>query len=118
MQPDFPVKKLIMPRNKIGDDGAFCLSQALRDDSCRLELLNVAHNDISYIGIVSLLSALRKNTVIQFFNAEGNEFPPEEVMEQFVMLFEENPQCRVFQLPGLELYREEDGVPRQIWKKH
>ena len=44
LRPGFTPTRLILSRNAIGDDGALCFGTSLREEECRLKLLNLEDN--------------------------------------------------------------------------
>ena len=69
---DNALQILYLDGNRIGDEGATCLAEALQSNLCNLKKLKLQKNNISDKGAKILAEALRENTSLETIDLKYN----------------------------------------------
>ena len=73
--------RLNLRTNSVGDHGVAALAGVLRGKLAALQWLNLAHNEISPVGVADLADALATNVSLQELNL-GNQLPESDVAHE------------------------------------
>merc|ERR1719326_54155 len=64
----YPLTRLTLDTNEVGDVGASSIADALRDERCRIEAINLKGNPVTDAGMLALGEALQHNVKLAFLD--------------------------------------------------
>jgi Ran GTPase-activating protein (RanGAP) involved in mRNA processing and transport len=75
------VERVVMPKNNIGFKGAAAFAAVLVDKNCNLRHLDLARNNVSDVGGVSLAQGLARNGTLETLDLAENDIADEGLLQ-------------------------------------
>jgi Ran GTPase-activating protein (RanGAP) involved in mRNA processing and transport len=86
LKKDTPLKVLDLGYNRVEDEGACMLSEALMYSNTNLEKLSLKNNNIGDEGLCALAECLLASSTLNFVYVWGNKFDKASCLVSFILL--------------------------------